>query len=291
MLQIAGNCAAITERSFGVPDGVTNGQFGIGLVIDFFGLAAKASGFPVEFVYPSVTAIVPANIALVAGCKNARRRASASCSSRCPRKASNCCCDPKISRLPVLPTTYAKAPAGLPESVQRHDPGEGELRLRSVRVALLRRTVAVRPDHHLPAQGTGRRDQGDPRRREAALGRPRPARPRRGARAGVFAADRRRRKPGTRNFSRFQGDQEARCRTRRKTEVEEYWSSQGARPTTPAPSSSPTPRNDRRRDRAGHRGLPALFLRAGRKRHLRRVHQQRRQLHAGALRVASCSSR
>lgn len=66
MLQIGGNCAAITERSFGVPDGVNNGQFGLGLVIDFFGLSAKASGFPLEFVYPSITAIVPANIGLVA---------------------------------------------------------------------------------------------------------------------------------------------------------------------------------------------------------------------------------
>ena len=50
LLQIAGNSAAITERSFGVPDGVNNGQFGIGLVIDFFGLAAKNTGMPVEFV-------------------------------------------------------------------------------------------------------------------------------------------------------------------------------------------------------------------------------------------------
>ena len=50
---IAGNCAAVTERSFGVPDGVSSGQFGVGLVIDFFGLAAKNSGLPVEFVYPS----------------------------------------------------------------------------------------------------------------------------------------------------------------------------------------------------------------------------------------------
>jgi len=71
ILRIAGNCAAVTERSFGVPDGVSNGQFGIGLVVDFFGLAARNSGFPVEFAYPSVTAIVPANIGLVAGAKNA----------------------------------------------------------------------------------------------------------------------------------------------------------------------------------------------------------------------------
>ena len=53
LLQIAGNSAAITERSFGVPDGVNNGQFGIGLVIDFFGLAGKYSGFPVDFVTPT----------------------------------------------------------------------------------------------------------------------------------------------------------------------------------------------------------------------------------------------
>ena len=113
ILQIAGNSAAITERSFGVPDGVQNGQFGIGLVIDFFGLAAKNSGFPVEFVYPSVTAIVPANIALVAGAKHAdagRRFVNFTLSE----EGQELLLDPKISRLPVLPATYAKAPAGYP---------------------------------------------------------------------------------------------------------------------------------------------------------------------------------
>ena len=45
ILQICGNAAAIAERSFGVPDGVSNGRFGVGLVIDFFGLAAKNAGF------------------------------------------------------------------------------------------------------------------------------------------------------------------------------------------------------------------------------------------------------
>ena len=39
-------------------------------MIDFFGLAGKYSGFPVDFVYPSMTSIVPANIALIAGGKN-----------------------------------------------------------------------------------------------------------------------------------------------------------------------------------------------------------------------------
>jgi phosphoglycerate transport regulatory protein PgtC len=113
ILQIAGNSAAVTERSFGVPDGVSNGQFGIGLVIDFFGLAAKNSGFPVEFAYPSVTSIVPANIALIAGAKNAeagKRFVQYTLSD----EGQQLLLDPKISRLPVLPATYAKAPAGYP---------------------------------------------------------------------------------------------------------------------------------------------------------------------------------
>jgi ABC-type Fe3+ transport system substrate-binding protein len=113
ILQITGNAAAVTERSFGVPDGVQNGQFGIGLVVDFFGLAAKASGFPVEFVYPSVTAIVPANIGAIAGSKSpegAKRFMQYTLSE----EGQQLLLDPKISRLPVLPATYAKAPAGYP---------------------------------------------------------------------------------------------------------------------------------------------------------------------------------
>jgi ABC-type glycerol-3-phosphate transport system substrate-binding protein len=113
LLAIAGNCAAITERSFGVPDGVANGQYGVGLVIDFFGLAAKNSGMPVEFVYPSVTSIVPANIALVAGSKSpeaGKRFIQFTLSD----EGQALLLDKQISRLPVLPATYAKAPAGYP---------------------------------------------------------------------------------------------------------------------------------------------------------------------------------
>ena len=121
VLQICGNAAAITERSFGVPDGVSNGQYGIGLVIDFFGLAAKNSGFPVEFVYPSVTSIVPANIGLINGAKNpeaGRRFIQYSLSA----EGQQILLDPKISRLPVLPETYKKAPPGYP------DPYGGKIR-------------------------------------------------------------------------------------------------------------------------------------------------------------------
>jgi len=113
MLMIAGNCAAITERSFGVPDGVNNGQYGIGLVIDFFGLAGKASKFPVEFVYPSVTAIVPANIGMVANAKNAENARKFINYTLSP-EGQELLFDPAISRLPVLPGAYKKAPPGFP---------------------------------------------------------------------------------------------------------------------------------------------------------------------------------
>lgn len=113
LMQIAGNCAAITERSFGVPDGVSNGQFGIGLVIDFFGLAARNSGYPVEFHYPSVTSIVPANIGLVAGAKDAEAGKRFIRFTLSP-EGQKLLLDPKISRLPVLPETYKQAPPGYP---------------------------------------------------------------------------------------------------------------------------------------------------------------------------------
>ena len=115
LLHIAGNSAAITERSFGVPDGVNNGQYGIGLVIDFFGLAGKYSGFPVEFAYPSVTAVVPANIGLVVGGKNAAE-ARQFIAFTVSAAGQELLLDPKVSRLPILPpeAMKGKVPAGYP---------------------------------------------------------------------------------------------------------------------------------------------------------------------------------
>ena len=116
VLEMAGNSAQITERSFGVPDGINNGQFGAGPVIDFFGLAGKYSGFPVEFVYPALTAIVPANIALVAGGKNIAE-AKKFVQFTLSQSGQELLLDPKISRLPVLAYSSfgSKIPAGYPD--------------------------------------------------------------------------------------------------------------------------------------------------------------------------------
>jgi len=113
MKEISGNFKTVTERSFGVPDGVNSGNFGIGIVIDFFGLSSKGSGFPVEFRYPTVTTLVPANIAIVKDAPNASAAGEFIDFLLSP-EGQELLLDPKIRRLPVNPSTYAKAPDGFP---------------------------------------------------------------------------------------------------------------------------------------------------------------------------------
>ena len=114
---IAGNFKTITERSFGVPDGVNSGQFGIGIVIDFFGLSSKASGYPVDFVYPKMTTLVPANIAIVKNAPN-REAAEAFIEYLLSSKGQEVLLNPKIRRLPVNPAAYASLPASFPNPFQ-----------------------------------------------------------------------------------------------------------------------------------------------------------------------------
>lgn len=102
LLRMSGNSAALTDRSFGVPDGVNNGQFGAGPVIDFFGLSSKYSNFPVEFVYPDETAIVPANIGLIAGAANTEE-GKKFIEFSLSKEGQELLLAPQISRLPVLP--------------------------------------------------------------------------------------------------------------------------------------------------------------------------------------------
>jgi phosphoglycerate transport regulatory protein PgtC len=111
--RIAGNFNSVTERSFGVPAGVNTGEFGIGIVIDFFGFSSQASGYPVEFHYPSVTTLVPANIAIVKNAPNPKA-AEAFVDFVLSPTGQATLLDPGIRRLPVNPATYAQAPEGFP---------------------------------------------------------------------------------------------------------------------------------------------------------------------------------
>jgi hypothetical protein len=67
----------------------------------------------VDFVYPTVTTIVPANIGIIAGAKN-EKAAQAFVEFLLSDEGQQILLDPKIQRLPVRATTYDKAPAGYP---------------------------------------------------------------------------------------------------------------------------------------------------------------------------------
>ena len=110
---MSGNFRQITERSFGVPEAVNSGQVGVGIVIDFFAFSSQASGFPVKFVYPTVTTIVPANVAIVTNAPN-KAGAEAFVDFLLSPAGQEVLLEPSIRRLPVNPSVYAKAPADYP---------------------------------------------------------------------------------------------------------------------------------------------------------------------------------
>jgi ABC-type Fe3+ transport system substrate-binding protein len=113
LLAMGGNMGSITERSFGVPEAVISGQYGIGVVIDFFGLSAIASGHPIDFAYPSLTSVVPASIAAVKNGPNPDN-GRAFIDHLLSDEGQQRLFAPEIGRLPVVPALYAKAPKGYP---------------------------------------------------------------------------------------------------------------------------------------------------------------------------------
>jgi ABC-type Fe3+ transport system substrate-binding protein len=111
--RMAGNAAQISSRSFGVPEGVDSGEFGIGIVIDYFGFTSKAAGFPVEFHYPPGTTLVPATIGVVANAPNPNA-AHAFVDFVLSPAGQKLLFNPKVMRLPVNESVYKDAPAGIP---------------------------------------------------------------------------------------------------------------------------------------------------------------------------------
>ena len=126
LLEIGGNLATVTARSFGVLDGVRRGRFGAGPVIDFFGLSAISTGAPVGFAYPAATAFLPANIALVKGGANPTV-AKAFVEFILSPKGQSILLEPEISRLPVQAGAYGRARVGYP------NPFDGNLTKKGIR--------------------------------------------------------------------------------------------------------------------------------------------------------------
>ncbi|MEN8190838.1 MAG: extracellular solute-binding protein [Thermodesulfobacteriota bacterium] len=113
LLEMGGNLATVTARSFGVPAGVEDGRFGIGPVIDFFGLSARRTGAAMDFVYPDNTVYLPANIGIVKRSSN-REAALAFVDFVLSTEGQKILFEPQISRLPVDREIYQSAPADYP---------------------------------------------------------------------------------------------------------------------------------------------------------------------------------
>ncbi len=118
LLNAGGNMGSITERSFGVPEAVISGQYGIGVVIDFFGLSAIASGQPVDFAYPTLTSVVPASVGIVKGGPNPQE-ARMFVNYLLSEAGQTVLFAPEIARLPVIPELYANAPKDYPNPFKR----------------------------------------------------------------------------------------------------------------------------------------------------------------------------
>lgn len=121
---MAANASTITAKSGDVPKGVAEGRFGIGIVIDFYGLTARAGGAPVEFVYPSETVLVPANIAVL---KHAPRPelAGSFIEFLLSSEGQRLLLEPQIRRLPIRPATYQEneLPAHFPRPYSARELG------------------------------------------------------------------------------------------------------------------------------------------------------------------------
>jgi ABC-type Fe3+ transport system substrate-binding protein len=105
ILQIAGNCATITERSFDVPNNITRGRFGLGPVVDFLALSGKYSGFPVDFAYAWPNVVTPASIGLIKGARNPAGGKDF-IAFTLSEAGQRLLLRPEIGRLPILPSVY-----------------------------------------------------------------------------------------------------------------------------------------------------------------------------------------
>jgi phosphoglycerate transport regulatory protein PgtC len=138
LLAAGGNMGTLAARTFGVPKAVISGHYGIGVVIDFFGLSAIASGEPVRFVYPSLTVFVPASVAKVKNGPNGEN-ALKFITYLLSDKGQRLLFTPAIGRLPVVPAVYAKGPKGYPNPFRLKLGGvKFDANLSSARAALVK---------------------------------------------------------------------------------------------------------------------------------------------------------
>ena len=100
LLLAAGNLETITARSFSVPDGVADGRFGAGLVIDFLAINKMYRNENVGFSYGKPVFLMPAGIAVLEKGQNVQE-AKAFIRFILSAQGQSILLSPSIGRLPV----------------------------------------------------------------------------------------------------------------------------------------------------------------------------------------------
>lgn len=134
LAEIAAN-AELQDSGGGVAmvNELAEGAKGIGMIIDFFVRSAEADGKPVTFVYPEITAYVPAHVAITAKAPHPKA-AEDFVRFVLSDEGQALLMTPEVMRLPVRPSAYAKAPADFPRPFEgkaaafAFDPAKGTAR-------------------------------------------------------------------------------------------------------------------------------------------------------------------
>ncbi len=113
LIRTSGNFNTITARSFSVPEGIVNGRFGIGLVIDFLAQRQKSLNREIQFEYGKPVVLIPAGIALLNGAENIGPAEQFLAFVLSP-PGQKILLSPAIGRLPVLKNIYAKGKGQIP---------------------------------------------------------------------------------------------------------------------------------------------------------------------------------
>lgn len=109
--RLGGNLSTVTARSFGVPSGVANGRFGIGISIDFLASAKSGADSETKFVLPNDTIFIPACIAILARSNNPSA-AEKFIDFVLSEEGQKLLLDPRIDRTPVVPALQSSTIAG-----------------------------------------------------------------------------------------------------------------------------------------------------------------------------------
>lgn len=112
------NMNLITKKSGDVPKQVKSGKVGIGAVIDFYGLTAKANHYPVDFNYPTKSTFLPASIGMIKNAPNSDA-AKLFIDFLLSADGQNLLLDKNIRRIPIRPDVFKSAPSEYPNPFKK----------------------------------------------------------------------------------------------------------------------------------------------------------------------------